>query len=270
MTKQHSSNTNPTWVTGKLTLADTLDNRIIGLLTAIQQTGSLNQAAKQQGLSYKGAWQILERANNSAPQLLVSTAIGGSKGGGSRLTEAGLALLNLFSQLEQQHQQFLAQLNCTLFANPETVLLLQRLSVKTNVRNQLFGRVIAIQTGELNANVIVALKGGEQIIVSVEMATLTELDLVIGVDALLLINSSDVMLMTEADTTQFSVRNRLFGRVFRIQQDTVNAEVMVLLPSGEVLVALITQQSEQNLALASNTPVYLMFKANAPILGVLS
>ena len=111
---------------------------MIGLLRAIDQSGSINQAAKQVGLSYKGAWQIIERANNGAPKTLVSTATGGSKGGGTCLTEAGRSLLALFTRLEQQHQQFLDQLNRSLADDPDTVLLLQRLVVKTSARNQTF------------------------------------------------------------------------------------------------------------------------------------
>ncbi len=96
----------PLWVTGDLQLAGILDNRIIELLKAINKSGSLNQAAKQVGLSYKGAWQIIERANNSSPKTLVATAIGGTKGGGTVLTEAGQALIHLFEELQGAHQLF--------------------------------------------------------------------------------------------------------------------------------------------------------------------
>jgi molybdate transport system regulatory protein len=258
----------PSWVEGELRLAGSLDNRIIGMLKAIKQTGSLNQAAKQVGLSYKGAWQILERANNSAPQILVATAIGGSKGGGSTLTEAGEALLALFSRLEQHHQQFLAELNRSLAINPETLLLLQRLVIKTSSRNQLFGRVLAIRAAVVKAEVTVELKGGEHIVTTVDISSIDELGLKTGVDAVLLINSSDISLITDANTVQFSARNRLYGSVVRVQQDSLSSEVIVLLPSGEILTASITQQSVQDLVLAPNLPVWVMFKSNAPMLGI--
>lgn len=270
MTEKQRTTYSPMWVEGELRLAGSLDNRIIGLLKAIKQTGSLSQAAKQMGLSYKGAWQILERANNSAPQTLVATATGGSKGGGSCLTEAGDALLMLFLHIEQQHQLFLTRLNCDLANNPETVLLLQRLVIKTSVRNQLFGRVIDIHTGAVNAEVIVELKGGEQIITTVEMTSVNELGLTVGADAVLLINSADITLTTDANHVLFSARNRLSCKVMRIQHDLLNSEVIVLLPNGEILAAMITQQSVQNLALAPNMPVSVIFKTNAPILGVMS
>lgn len=257
------------WVDGELRLAG-LDSRMIGLLTAIDQSGSINQAAKQVGLSYKGAWQIIERANNGSPKTLVSTATGGSKGGGTCLTEAGRSLLALFTDLEQQHRQFLQQLNRSLADDPDTVLLLQRLVVKTSARNQIFGSIIAIQAGAVNAEVSVKLKGGEQVITSVTLTSFNDLGLQVGVDAVLLVNSADITLTTDPDPNRFSARNRLPCSVIRVQQDEVNAEVIVLLPGGETLVAMITQQSAQSLALMPGMSVWAMFKSNAPVLGVMS
>lgn len=43
------------WINGELRLADMLDNRVIGLLKAIDPSSFINQAAKQLGLSYKNA-----------------------------------------------------------------------------------------------------------------------------------------------------------------------------------------------------------------------
>lgn len=256
------------WVKAELHLAG-LDSRIIGLLKAIEQTGSLNQAAKQVGLSYKGAWQILERANNSSPQLLVSTATGGSKGGGSCLTESGKALLALFNQLEREHQCFIAQLNRNLADNPDMVLLLQRLVIKTSARNQLFGRVTDIQLGEVNAEISVQLKGGETIISTTDLHLLNELALTIGADAVLLINSSDITILTEGQPKQFSARNRLACYVLKIQKNVAVVEITLLLPSGETLMANITEHSLENLQLQVGSAVWVLFKSNVPYLGVL-
>jgi len=270
MTKKQNDNIPPMWVAGELRLAGALDNRIIGLLTAIQQTGSLNQAAKQRGLSYKGAWQILERANNSAPKILVTTATGGSKGGGSCLTDAGHALLALFTNLEQQHQLFIEQLNRNLADNPDTVLLLQRLVVKTSVRNQLFGCITNICIGSVNAEVTVQLKGGESIVTTIDLTALNELELTIGVDAVLLINSADIILVVDKESYRFSARNRLAGHVLTVQQNAADVEVIVLLPSGETLIASITPPSLQNLNLSTGKPIWVIFKSNAPYLGCLA
>jgi molybdate transport system regulatory protein len=288
------------WVDGELRLAG-LDSRMIGLLRAIDQNGSLNQAAKQVGLSYKGAWQIIERANNGAPKTLVATATGGSKGGGTCLTEAGRSLLALFTRLEQQHRQFLDQLNRNLADDPDTVLLLQRLVVKTSASNQLFGSITSIQAGAVNAEITVKLKGGGQVITTITQTSFNDLGLKVGYDAVLLINSTDITLAIDPGSTRFpatapcvalgnrsmrcsispirgvvppasmqsSARNRLSGSVIRVQQDEVNAEVIILLPGGETLVAMITQQSAKSLVLMPGISVWAMFKTNAPVLGVM-
>lgn len=266
----NSENTAPTWIKGELRLADMLDSRMIGLLRAIEQSGSINQAAKQMGLSYKGAWQIIERANNGAPKTLVSTATGGSRGGGTRLTEAGRSLLALFTRLERQHRQFLDELNRSIADDSDTVLLLQRLVVKTSASNQLFGNIVAIRAGAVNAEITVKLKGGEPVISSVTLTSLNDLGLRVGADAVLLISSADIMLTTGCGFARLTAGNCLSGRVIRVQQDPVNAEVIVLLPGGETLAAMVTPQSLQSLALVSGSPVWVIFKSNAPVLGVMS
>ncbi len=265
-----TSNDNSAWVEGELRLAGILDKRMIGLLRAIENSGSINQAAKQSGLSYKGAWQIVERANNRAPKALLSTTTGGNKGGGTCLTAAGRSLLALFTSLEQQHQAFLEQLNRSLIDDPDTCLLLQRLVVKTSADNQLFGTIVEIITGAVHAEVIVELKGGTRVITSVSLASLNEPGLVIGADAVLLINGTDITMVADLDHERLSARNCLAGKVIRIHQDEVNAEVIVLLPGGETLTAIITSLSLQNMALAPGVATWALFKTNTPILGVMS
>jgi len=74
-------------------------------------------------------------------------------------------------------------------------------------------------------------------------------------------------LVIDSDPDRFSARNRLSGSVIRVQQDEVNAEVIVLLPGGETLAAMITQQSAQILELVPGMSAWAMFKSNAPFWG---
>ncbi|MEY2666346.1 MAG: hypothetical protein RLZZ384_517 [Pseudomonadota bacterium] len=258
----------PLWVTGDLQLAGILDSRIIELLKAIGQSGSLNQAAKQVGLSYKGAWQIIERANNSSPKTLVSTAIGGTKGGGTALTPAGQTLVALFDQLQTEHQSFLKQLNARLLENSDNVLLFQRLIVKTSARNQLFGKVISILLGAVSAEITIKLKGNEQIITTISVSDFHELNLTFNSDVLLLLNSSEIMLATIDNSKQFSARNYLACHVIQIREDLIYAEITLLFTGGEMLIATMTNQSLHDLGLENGMRVFAVFKTNAPILGV--
>ena len=270
MPKNSNEKITANWVEGELRLAGALDSRMIELLRAIEQSGSINQATKQVGLSYKGAWQMIERANNLAPKVLITTTTGGSKGGGTRLTAAGLSLLKLFTRLELQHRQFLQQLNQDLADDPDMLMLLKRLVIKTSATNQLFGIITSIQTGAVNAEVSVELKGGEQIVASLAVTELKRLKLRIGNDVVLLINGPEIIIITDPGNSTLSARNSLRGTVIRVQYDGVDAEVVIQLPCGDSLVAMISQISALALGLIPGISASAIFKSNAVLLGTQS
>lgn len=267
MPKKTCDRLNANWVEGELRLAGTLDNRMIRLLRAIDQSGSINQAAKQMGLSYKGAWQMIERANNLAPKVLITTATGGSKGGGTSLTAAGQSLLQLFTRLELQHRLFLQQINQNLADDPDMQMLLKRQVIKTTATNQLYGTIAAIQTSAINAEVFVELKGGEQIVASLTLTELRLLELKIGHDVLLLINDPEIIVITDLGNNPLSARNCLRGTVIRVQYDGVDSEIVINMPSGDSLAATISQVSALALGLSPGISAYAVFKSNAVILG---
>ncbi len=270
MSKKSNNKVTTNWVEGELRLVGTLDSRMIDLLRAIDQSGSINKAAKQVGLSYKGAWQMIERANNLAPKVLITTTTGGSKGGGTCLTAAGQSLLRLFTRLEQQHAEFLQQLNQSLAEDPDMQMLLKRLVIKTSATNQLFGIITALQKGAVNAEVLVELKGGEQIVASLALTELKRLELSIGDDVVMLINDPEIIINTDPGNYPLSARNCLRGTVIRVQYDGVDSEIVINLPSGDSLVATISQVSALALGLNPGISAYAAFKSNAVILGALS
>ncbi|MDP3021377.1 MAG: TOBE domain-containing protein [Methylococcaceae bacterium] len=270
MLKKTNIGITTSWVEGELRLAGMLDNRMITLLKAVNESGSINQAAKQVGLSYKGAWQIIERANNLVPKVLISTATGGSKGGGTSLTAAGQALLSLFIRLEHQHRQFLQKINQGLADDPEMLLLLKPLTIKTSATNQLFGTITAIKAGAVNAEVFIELKGGERIVASQTLAMLESLELAVGGDVLLLINASEIRVVTAPDHHSFSARNCISGKVIRVRQDAVESEIVIQLSGGDSLAATITQTSAEALGLSSGVSVHGVFKSNAVIIAALT
>jgi molybdate transport system regulatory protein len=268
MAKLPNASKMSTWIDGELRLGGTLDSRMIALLRAIDQSGSINQAAKQVDLSYKGAWQMIERANNFAPKVLISTATGGSKGGGTKLTAAGQALLRLFTDLEQQHSAFINQLNQSLANNSEMQLLLRRLVIKTSATNQLFGIITAIQTGVVNVDVHVEMKSGETIIASLALTEFKQLELSVGIEVLLLINAMEIVVLTDTNSYAWSAHNRLRGTVIRVQHDGVDSAVVIQFAGGESMVVTITQVSAESLGLIEGSNAYAVFKSNAVMLGV--
>jgi molybdate transport system regulatory protein len=58
--------------------------------------------------------------------------------------------------------------------------------------------------------------------------------------------------------------------VIRVQYDGVDSEVVINLPSGDSLVATISQISALALGLSPGISAYAVFKSNAVILGAIS
>lgn len=257
------------WVQGELRLAGMLDARMIRLFAAVERTGSINQAAKEVGLSYKGAWQMVERANNLSPKVLVATSTGGAKGGGTFLTSAGRSFLRLFTRLEEKHRAFLEEMNRELTEDPDTLFLLRRLIMKASARNQYYGKITAICSGDLDVEVSMSLKGGETIVATLAEASAAALGLSVGSNAVALIKAPNVLVVTDFGGYRLSARNQLPGIVSRLQIGAVNSEVIIELPGGDSIAATITHQSAETLQLRTGMQATAVFKSNAVILSVM-
>jgi molybdate transport system regulatory protein len=76
----------------------------IALLEGIQRTGSLSQAARELGMSYRRAWLLLSSLNASFRVPVAVTATGGRGGGGARLTRFGRELISLYRNFDHDTQ----------------------------------------------------------------------------------------------------------------------------------------------------------------------
>ena len=72
------------------------------LILRIRQTGSISAAARAMGMSYRRAWQLVEALNDTYDEPVVSTAIGGARGGGARVTAFGERLVTLYRAMENK------------------------------------------------------------------------------------------------------------------------------------------------------------------------
>ena len=70
------------------------------LIERIAETGSISAAARDMGMSYRRAWQLVEALNAAFREPIVATATGGARGGGARVTEFGLKAVRGFRALE--------------------------------------------------------------------------------------------------------------------------------------------------------------------------
>jgi molybdate transport system regulatory protein len=79
----------------------------VELLERIADTGSINQAAKQMGMSYKKAWEMVNSLNSQVSTPLVLTQTGGEKGGGAIITEEAKQLIEYYHLLRKRFEAFL-------------------------------------------------------------------------------------------------------------------------------------------------------------------
>lgn len=79
----------------------------VELLENIDQTGSINQAAKKMKLSYKKAWEIVNNLNAMTAHPMVITVTGGEKGGGSSISEEARQMIAYYHSLRERFQAFM-------------------------------------------------------------------------------------------------------------------------------------------------------------------
>jgi molybdate transport system regulatory protein len=72
------------------------------LIERIDQTGSISAAARAMGMSYRRAWQLVEALNADFRAPVISTAVGGQRGGGASVTAFGRRLAARFRAMEDK------------------------------------------------------------------------------------------------------------------------------------------------------------------------
>lgn len=237
----------------------------IDLLQAIAETGSITAAAKIAGISYKTAWDRLERINNLSEQPVIARSTGGNKGGGSILTSYGKKMLNGFKQLQEQHNLFLENLNQQLNSLDDVSNFVKSTLLQTSARNQFLGSISTIETGSVNTELQIRISPEQRIVAIVTEQSRRDMRLDVGVSVVAMIKASSVTLAV-GDGLKVSARNVLRGTLLKLDRGAVNADVSIELPGGKTLSAVITNKSADNLALTEGMSITALFKASSVIL----
>jgi molybdate transport system regulatory protein len=242
----------------------------VGLLRAIAEKGSITQAAKAIGMSYKAAWDAVDTMNNLAGEPLVERTTGGRGGGSTQLTARGLQLIDRFSQLEAIHKKFVQMLSHEAIDLASDLNLLRTLNMKTSARNQFSGIVSALTTGAVNDEVEITFGKNTRIVAVVTRQSAESMGLKVGSEAFALIKASSIILASELDGVRLSARNQLSGLILSVTPGAVNAEVVLEIDGGGTIVAIVTNPSIASLGLAVGKRAIAIFKASSVILGTMT
>jgi molybdate transport system regulatory protein len=140
--------------------------------------------------------------------------------------------------------------------------------MKISARNVLAGTVKTVTKGAVNAEVTLALEGGETVVAIITNRSVDSLGLREGGAAFAIIKASEVMVGKDVERAKLSARNVLPGIVARLEPGAVNSEVEIRLSGGTAMVASITKASVQALDLKQGDKVSAIVKASNVLVGV--
>lgn len=198
------------------------------LLRAVDETGSLTEAASALGRSYSHAHRRVAALERAFGQLVESRR-GGADGGGTVLTPRADRLLTRFDRLRTEFTG-VAEVTETVFEGQVVDRTGSVVLVETAA-----GRLHAVATGEEDA-----------VHVTVRADTVT-------------LHRSD----SERAVAEVSARNQLNGTVVGVAREDGLARIRIDVGASRPLTALLTVESARQLSLAEDTGVVASFKTTA-------
>lgn len=239
----------------------------LDILRLIGACGSISQAAREAGVSYKAAWQAIDTLSNLAGTPLVERAVGGSGGGGALLTTAGQALLEGAEWMALARQEVLAKL-AIRSGQAATAVSPNLLGLRTSMRNQLPCQVLGISRHQGAVKVRLQTTGGALLQARVTRDSAQLLGLAVGKSVLALCKAMAVDVSAVNARTSRSL-NALHGQVLRISRaGQAMAEVTLALAGGGSWVGMAGMVSNEAQPLRVGDSAVACFDASAVVLGV--
>ena len=245
-----------------------LQSRRIKLLEKIEEHGSISQASKAAGMSYKGAWDAVNSMNNLADKPLTVNVTGGRSGGGTFLTEEGRSLIQMFRMVEMEHGRALLNIGKTTEDMERALNLMRRISMRISAKNICYGKVCDIRIESLLAEICIELKSGHLIHSIITAESVETLGLVVGEGAYAVIKASAVLMSSDAGGLKISAGNLLSGRVVSIRTDDVMGEVVLDIGGGDTLTATVTAGGARSLGVKEGDAACAIIDASNVIIGV--
>lgn len=203
----------------------------IEILHLVGLHGSISQAARSAGVSYKAAWQAVHTLTNLAGEPLVDSSVGGTGGGGARLTPAGERLLQAAGQMDAARRDVLERIN-----SPSVAALT---GPRTSMRNHLPCVVARLESAGARDPVVravVTLPGGHELTSLVTRESIELLALKPGQPLLALCKATAVRVENSESGDSGGSDNCLPGKVLRVARGTLTDELVLTLASGQQLV----------------------------------
>ncbi len=214
-------------------LGSNATDKRIDILRRIGEVGSISEAARSAGVSYKAAWQAIETLTNLAGSLLVEKVVGGAGGGGAQLTATGERLLQASDLLTAAKDEVIANLTRA----PESAGAMGSLSslgLRTSMRNQFPCLVKSLRRRSPSMRVELELADGVSLYSTLTNESVQLLGLQPGLQVMALFKATAVVVSAHLDPREGF--NTLAGVVTRVTSSRARGEVGLRLNSGLQLV----------------------------------
>lgn len=139
--------------------------------------------------------------------------------------------------------------------------------MKISARNVFEGRISALSSGPVSAEVEVTTTGGDTLVSTITQGSVSSLGLAVGKSVVAVVKASSVMVMTDGSGVKLSARNCLTGTVKKLAVGPISAEVVIALPGGAEIFASVTRDATTELGLHEGSPATAVIKASSVIIG---
>lgn len=235
----------------------------VELLKLIDKYGSILKAAKELGMSYKAAWDMVDAINNLSPQPVVVSLSKGKRGGQSILTDYGKKLVENYEKVEQFMKVVSEYLSSNIDDIEKALKEFRRLNLGLSARNKILVKVDRVTSDKVNANIYAKL-GKNIVVATITKEALQELNIKEEDEVYFIFKASDVLLSNSE--VRLSSGNSLKGRVKSITTGDLNCEVKVEIGESTIT-ALTTTEWLTEVGLKEGQEVYLLVKPADIIVG---
>lgn len=206
----------------------------LDILRRISHTGSISEAARSAGVSYKAAWQAIETLTNLAGTPLVEKAVGGSGGGGAIVTAAGHRLLAAADRFMLARRQVADQLAQDYAGDGASLVSgALALGMRTSMRNQLLCLISDIKRAGGAVRVYLSLDDGSTLVSRITKESAQLLGLESGRQVMAMFKATAVEVASASnECVQASSENHLDGVLVSTVRAGKVSEATVTLTSG--------------------------------------
>ncbi len=137
---------------------------------------------------------------------------------------------------------------------------------KTSARNIFFGKISAIQTGDVQSKIDMLTLAGASVTTVITNDSVIRLGLRIGSLVTAEVKAPWVVLKKGGDEPNCTAENRFQGTIARITEGKVMTEYAVRLEDGTEMCSVITRESGERLDLRKGEPIWVLFNCFSVVL----